>query len=296
MEFLRKWFDKSRPARVGDRSVDWIGILPFIALHLACIAPVWVGWSATALIVALVSYLLRAFAITAFFHRGMAHKAFHTSRTVQFVFAFLATAATQRGPLWWVSHHRRHHAGADTDRDPHSPRHGFWWSHLGWFLRRGAFATSEERVPDLNRLPELRWLNRFDPVAPLLYAAGLYGIGEALPAELGTSGWQLVAWGYVIATVALMHATFMVNSLAHRHGRRPFATNDDSRNIWWLAIITFGEGWHNNHHRYAGSARLGLRWWQLDLGWLGLRLLQYLGLIRDLKPGPGRDESSSASQ
>ena len=284
MDTVIRWFDTARSAGSGDESVDWLRIVPFLALHAACAAVWWVGWSGVALWVALGSYALRAFAISAFFHRGLAHGAFRTGRIVQFVFAFLGTAATQRGPLWWVAHHRNHHAHADGRGDPHDATRGFWWSHMGWFLCRAAFDTRVERVPDLARFPELRWLNRCDLIPPVIYAAAMFALGEALrPAYPETGGWQMLVWGYVVSTVALMHATFLVNSVGHRHGRRAWETRDRSRNSWWLAAITMGEGWHNNHHRHSASARLGLRWWEFDPGWLVLRLMAGVGLVRDLK-------------
>lgn len=275
-----------RPAARGE-AVDWLRVTPFIALHVACIAPIWIGTSAIELAVATASYAVRIFAVSVFYHRCFSHRAFRANRAVQFLFAFLGAAATQRGPLWWAAQHRLHHAHADTDADPHASRRGFWWSHMLWFLCRANYRTPLYRVRDLARFPELAWLNRFDLAAPMVFAAGMFALGEALePRFPETSGWQMLVWGYVIPTVALMHATFMVNSLSHRMGRRRFATADGSRNNTWLALLTFGEGWHNNHHRHAASARLGFYWWQLDLGWLGLKLLEKLNLVRTLRTPP----------
>lgn len=274
--------------RLGTgESVAWLRVTPFIALHLACFAPIWIGVGALELAVAAASYVVRVFAISVFYHRCFSHRAFRTHRAVQFLFAFLGAAATQRGPLWWAAQHRLHHAHADTRADPHSSRRGFWWSHMLWFLCRANYRTPLHRVRDLARFPELVWLNRFDLAAPLVFAAGMFALGEALESRFPeTSGLGMLVWGYVIPTVALMHLTFMVNSLAHRFGRRPFATADASRNNAWLALLTCGEGWHNNHHRCAASARLGFYWWQLDLGWLGLKLLEKLKLVRDLRIPP----------
>ncbi|MCY4214060.1 MAG: acyl-CoA desaturase [Gammaproteobacteria bacterium] len=272
------------PPVAADESVAWLRITPFIGLHLACLAAIWVGISPTAAAVAVLSYLVRLFAITAFYHRCFAHRAFRANRAVQFVFAALGASATQRGPLWWAAQHRAHHAHTDTPDDPHSAQRGFWWSHMGWFLCDANYQTPMHRVRDLARFPELRWLNRFDLALPIAYAAAMFALGEALhPLVPDTDGWQMLVWGYVISTVALMHTTFTINSLAHRFGKRRFATADLSRNNGWLALLTMGEGWHNNHHRQPTSARLGFYWWQLDLGWLGLRLLAALGLVRDMK-------------
>ena len=209
---------------------------------------------------------------------------------MQALFAMLGAASVQRGPLWWAAHHRHHHRHADTPQDHHSPGvRGLLWSHAGWFLTDAAFATDHRRVQDLTRFPELRWLDRYDTAVPLLLAVALYALGALLarvaPA-LGTDGPQMLVWGFFVSTVVLFHATVTINSLAHRYGRRRFATRDDSRNNLWLALLTFGEGWHNNHHFYPGSARQGFRWYEIDLTWYGLRLMQALGLVWELRPVP----------
>jgi stearoyl-CoA desaturase (delta-9 desaturase) len=288
---LTRWFDSAAPAAAGDEQrIDWPRVVPFVLLHLACLAVLWVGASATAVAVAAALYALRMFAITGFYHRYFSHRAFRTSRAAQFAFAVLGASAVQRGPLWWASHHRHHHAHADDPHDSHSARqHGFAWSHSGWFLARANFATRTGLVSDLARYPELRFLDRFDVVVPALLALTLFASGELLARfapHLGTDGWQLLVWGFCVSTVALYHATFTINSLAHRYGRRRYATRDDSRNNLWLALLTFGEGWHNNHHHYPGSARQGFYWWEIDLTYYGLRVLAALGLIWDLRPVP----------
>lgn len=291
---LRQWFDTaSKPAGLDDPGadrIDWLRAAPFVALHLACFGVIWVGVSPTALAVAAALYALRMFALTGFYHRYFSHKTFRTSRTVQFVFAVIGAACVQRGPLWWAAHHRNHHRNADTALDPHSPGvHGFLWSHMGWFLTPRAFRTELERVPDLAVYPELRWLDRYDIAVPVLLALTLYALGSLLhhvAPQLHTSGGQMLVWGFFISTVVLFHATVTINSLAHRFGSRRFATRDDSRNNPWLALLTFGEGWHNNHHYFPGSARQGFRWWEIDLTWYGLRLMALLGLVHDLKAVP----------
>ncbi|MEO8187815.1 MAG: acyl-CoA desaturase [Burkholderiaceae bacterium] len=289
---LVRWFDTSAATQGGGNQVDWLRVAPFIALHLACLGVFAVGVSATALWVAFASYALRMFAITAFYHRYFSHRAFRTSRAMQFVFATLGASCVQRGPLWWASHHRHHHRHADTPQDAHSPRHlGFLRSHMGWFMTRGAFRTDETRVADLARFPELRWLDRYDIAVPVLFAAGLYGLGAGLQhvhPQLQTSGPQLLVWGFFIATIVLFHVSVTINSLAHGWGSRRYATSDDSRNNPLLAMLTFGEGWHNNHHHYPGSARQGVRWWEIDVSYCGLRALAALGLVWDLKTMPVR--------
>ena len=291
---LRQWFDTAEPTLgpddPGADRIDWLRAAPFVALHLACLGVIWVGVSTTALAVAFALYALRMFALTGFYHRYFSHRTFRTSRAVQFAFAVIGAACVQRGPLWWAAHHRNHHRNADTRLDPHSPGvHGFLWSHMGWFLTPRAFRTELERVPDLAAYPELRWLDRYDIAVPVLLAVALYALGVLLhhvAPELHTSGGQLLVWGFFVSTVVLFHATVTINSLAHRYGSRRFTTRDDSRNNPWLALLTFGEGWHNNHHYFPGSARQGFRWWEIDLTWYGLKLMALLGLVHDLKPVP----------
>jgi len=288
MEALRRWFVNDGVGDDDDR-IDVLRVVPFMLLHVAALAAVFgaVAWIDIAVAVAL--YWLRMFAITAFYHRYFSHRAFDASRGVQFFFALLAASAAQRGPLWWAGVHRRHHAEADTDRDPHSPRRGLLRAHLGWFLTREHFATDLARVKDWARFPELVWLDRYDSAVPVMTAAGLFGLGAALEhwlPSLGTSGLQMLLWGYCVSTVALLHATLLVNSVTHRFGERRYDTHDDSRNLRWLAWLTLGEGWHNNHHRFAASARQGFFAGEIDLSYRILRLLERAGLVRNLRPVP----------
>ena len=288
---LLRWFDTSITDEAGsDRRIDWLRALPFIGMHAACIGVIWVGVSPFAVATALVLYAVRMLAITGFYHRYFSHRSFETSRAVQFVFALLGAAAVQRGPLWWAAHHRHHHRHADRPDDTHSPsQEGFLWSHLGWFLSRANFPIRQERIPDLLRFPELRFLDRFDILAGAVLAVSLYVLGvllQRLAPELGVSGGQLLIWGFFVSTVVLYHATFTINSLAHRFGSRRYATPDESRNNLWLAIPTFGEGWHNNHHHFPASARQGFYWWEIDITWYFLKLLESVGLIWNVRPVP----------
>ena len=286
------WAKAAQPFEGDPRRIQWTRILPFIALHLSCLLVLVVGWSPVAVLFAVGFYAVRMFAITAFYHRYFAHRSFQTSRPVQFLFAFLGATAIQRGPLWWAAHHRIHHRHSDREGDSHSPaREGFLWSHMGWFLSRENLGTRLEQVSDFAKYPELRFLDRFDMVVPLFMIPVIYGLGWVLEVffpGLGTTAFQFLVWVFSVSTIALYHATFSINSLAHRFGSRRYHTPDDSRNRFWLSLLTFGEGWHNNHHHYPGSARMGFRWWQLDLSYLGLRALAACGLVWGLRPVPAR--------
>ena len=288
---LISWFDTSvAETNSTDRRIDWLRTAPFIAMHVACLGVIWVGWSPFAVATAVALYAVRMLAITGFYHRYFSHRSFATSRALQAVFAFIGATAVQRGPLWWAAHHRHHHNRSDQPDDTHSPNQdGFIWSHVGWFLSRANFPIREERVPDLLRFPELRFLDRFDIFAGVVLAVSLYALGSVLDRfvpMLGVTGAQLLICGFFISTVVLYHATFTINSLAHRLGRRRYATGDQSRNNAILALLTFGEGWHNNHHHYPASARQGFYWWEIDVTWYFLKLLESLGLIWNLREVP----------
>jgi stearoyl-CoA desaturase (delta-9 desaturase) len=230
------------------------------------------------------------FAVTGIYHRYFSHKTYKTSRFGQFLLAIWGGTTVQRGALWWAYHHRHHHQHSDDPEDAHSPHvHGFLWSHIGWITSRRNFPTDYSKIRDLARYPELVWLNRFDTVVPFLFALGLFGLGawlETFAPGLHTTRWQMLFWGFFVSTTALFHGTACINSLAHLMGRRRFKTSDDSRNSWILAIITLGEGWHNNHHRYMSATRQGFYWWEIDPTYYGLKLLSYTGFIHDLKPVP----------
>lgn len=290
---VKNWVDSSNAPLVeatGEKRIDWLRTIPYIGMHLACLAVFWVGWSPVAVITAVMLYLVRMLAITGFYHRYFSHRSFKTSRALQFIFAVIGAASVQRGPIWWAAHHRHHHVTTEGHEDPHSPaRHGLLWSHTGWFLSREHFPIRHERVKDLLRYPELRFLDRFDIVVPVLLALALFFTGSVLESQapgLGTNAGQMLVWGFFVSTVALYHGTFTINSLAHRWGSRRYATRDDSRNNLLLALLTLGEGWHNNHHHYPASARQGFYWWEVDLTYYFLRFLESIGLVWDLRPVP----------
>jgi stearoyl-CoA desaturase (delta-9 desaturase) len=240
---------------------------------------VWLGGSWSGLALAVGMYYLRMFFITAGYHRYFSHRAFKTSRVFQALLAAGAETSSQKGVLWWAAHHRNHHKYSDTPQDPHSPRHkGLWYSHVGWVVAERYKTFDLDRVPDLARYPELRFLNRFWMIPVLVFVGTLALLG----------GWHALVWGYAVSTVLLWHGTFTINSLSHVIGRRRYDTGDDSRNNMTLALLTMGEGWHNNHHHYQSSANQGFFWWEVDGSYYVLRALEALGLVWDLRTPPRR--------
>ncbi len=276
--------------RNEPQRVDWVRSIPFIVLHLACLGVIWVGASPIAVGAAIAFYFIRMFAVTGVYHRYFSHKTYSTSRFGQFLLALFGGTTVQRGALWWAYHHRHHHQHSDEAEDAHSPHvHGFLWSHIGWITSRSNFPTDYTKIKDLAKYPELVLLNRFDLVVPVLFAAATWGLGAILHVYapgLHTTGWQMLIWGFFISTTLLFHGTACINSMAHLMGKRRFQTEDDSRNSFILALITLGEGWHNNHHRYQSATRNGFYWWEIDITYYLLKALSWTGLIRDLKAVP----------
>ncbi len=231
----------------------------------------------------------RMFGLTAGYHRYFCHKAFRTTRVFQFVLAWLGTSSAQKGPLWWAGHHRSHHRYSDTEEDVHPPGvKGFYWAHAGWIMSPKNQRTKIEWVPDLAKYPELVWLDRNHYVAPITLGVTLFALGQWLASAyplLETSGWQLVVVALFCSTTLLYHVTFAVNSVGHQFGSRRYSTNDESRNSLWLALVTGGEGWHNNHHRYPTSERQGFYWWEIDFTHYGVVFLSWLKIVWDVR-GP----------
>ena len=251
--------------------------LGILAIHVATVVAFWRGASLRLVALACATYVVRMFAITAVYHRYFSHRSYKTSRLTQFILAALGTAATQKGPLWWASTHRVHHRYSDTEHDVHSPlRRGFIYAHVGWWLRRDHERSDLALIKDFAKYPEIRWLDRYHVVGPLALIAGL---------ALG-GGTDAVLWGYVVSTCALLHGTFTINSLAHVFGSRRYATTDTSRNSALLALITLGEGWHNNHHHYMNSANQGFFWWEIDVSYYVLVALEKLGIVWDVRRAP----------
>jgi stearoyl-CoA desaturase (delta-9 desaturase) len=265
--------------QASPRRVDttWLGAGAFILMHVACLTVFLTGASVPALVLCGVVYLLQMVGITAGFHRYFSHRSYKTSRAFQFALAWLGCSAGQRGPLWWAARHRHHHRTSDTPEDLHSPvTHSLWQSHVGWVLSAESDGTDEQAVKDLARYPELRWLDRYHWLPPLILASLCFLIG----------GWGGLVWGFFVACVLSHHATFTVNSLCHLWGRRRYATADASRNNLLVALLTLGEGWHNNHHHYQSSARQGFRWWEIDVSYYLIWFLAAVGLVWDVRQPP----------
>ena len=271
---------------------DILGSLAFLGVHAGALLVFVAPFSWWAVLACVVLYVVRMFGITAGFHRYFSHRTFRTSRAFQFLLGFLGTSAGQLGPLWWAAHHRHHHKHSDTEEDIHSPGlKGVWYAHVGWILSPKYVHTNMKAVPDLAKFPELVWLNKHHYIAPLLLGVAVWAFGGAMSLWFPQSGigpLQMLAWGFFLSTVLLYHGTFTINSLCHVFGSRRFDTGDHSRNNFWLALITLGEGWHNNHHHCPSSEKQGIAWYELDISHYVLRVLAMLGIVWDLKGHPDR--------
>ncbi len=249
-------------------------IVAFAPLHAGCLLLLWTPFKWSYLVLLVVTYGVRMFAITAGYHRYFSHRAFKLNRLSQFLLAFLAQTSAQMGVLWWAAHHRTHHRYSETDDDVHSPvRKSLWWSHMGWLLDAKSRGYDSRITADFDKFPELRLLNKYHRVPAILFGAALFAVG----------GFPAFVWGFIVSTVVLWHGTFTINSLAHVWGSRRFETGDESRNNFFLALITLGEGWHNNHHQFLYSARQGLRWWEIDITYYVLKFLALFGIVRELR-------------
>ena len=264
----------STARREPDEKMDWISSIPFLLVHVACFGALLTGVSWSALAVCAGLYFARMSALTVGYHRYFSHRSFKTSRAFQFLLALAATTCAQKGPLWWAAHHRHHHRASDRVEDIHSPaQRGFWWSHLGWILCRKYNETRLDLIRDFARYPELRWLDRYHLVPPIVVAVALFLLG----------GWGMLVVGFFWSTVLLWHGTFTINSLSHVFGRRRYKTTDTSRNNALLALLTCGEGWHNNHHYHQNTANQGWFWWEIDTSFYLLKALERLRIVSGLR-------------
>lgn len=253
--------------------VNWLLSIPFILLHLAPLGMIWFppSWGDVALCIAL--YVVRMFFITGGYHRYFAHRAYKLGRVMQFIMAFGGGTAAQKGALWWASNHRVHHRFSDTPQDPHNSGRGLLWSHVLWILCDKYNETDYKGIKDFAKYPELVWLNRFHLVPPVLLGFAVWLIG----------GWSALFCGFFFSTILLYHGTFSINSLTHKWGKPRYKTTDTSKNSLLLALITLGEGWHNNHHYYASTANQGFFWWEVDISYYVIRTLGFLGLAKDIR-------------
>ena len=251
--------------------------IPFVLTHLVCLAAIWTGVPAKGLLLAAILYFVRMWAITGGYHRYFSHRSYKTSRVFQFLIALLGQTSAQRGVLWWAAVHRHHHLHSDTIEDVHSPRHqGFLYAHFGWIFNPSNMKPDYGTVKDLTKYPELVWLDKQVYLPAILLGFGVWAWG----------GWAMLVVGFFWSTVLLFHCTFFINSLAHVSGSQRYLTGDDSRNNFWLALITLGEGWHNNHHHYQSSARQGFLWWEVDVSFYVLRAMACFRLVWDLRAPP----------
>ena len=262
-------------------AIDWTTVAFLTAMHgLALLAPWFFSWSALGIALFL-HWLFGGIGICLGYHRLLSHRSFQVPKWLEYTIATLGALSIQGSPLSWVGGHRQHHAHTeDVDKDPYSARRGFWWSHMLWLLyRRPEFFDREiysKNAPDLARQPFYRWLDRYFLVLQIPLAILLYGLG----------GWSFVLYGIVVRSVLLWHSTWLVNSAAHAWGYRTFESDDGARNLWWVSLLTYGEGWHNNHHAYPHVAKSGWRWWEIDTTWWAIQVLKSLGLAKKIVMSP----------
>jgi fatty-acid desaturase len=278
------------------RGLNWVSIFYSATFHAVTVllAPFTFTWSG--LWVCVILYVITGLGITLGFHRLLTHRSFQTPRFVEYFWALMGSLANEGGPLEWVAGHRKHHAFTEQGRDPHSPQRGFWWAHMGWWMHHNPEvhdpALSRQTVQDLARVPFYRFLDNWQILPPLVLAVLLYVVGELWDGV----GLSWLVWGMFVRTVVVMHLTFFVNSATHIWGYRNFQTRDHSTNLWWVALLTFGEGWHNNHHAYQRSARHGLHWWEFDATFLVIRILSLVGLARDIHVAPKPTKNRGTEQ
>lgn len=267
----------SVPLGFWHRTYNIVKKAPFVSFHLALIFLFFVDPTPTSILLCVSLYVIRMFGITAGYHRYFAHRAYKTSRFFQFVLAWIGCCSVQRGPLWWAGHHRVHHKHSDTENDVHSPiTQGVWWSHVGWILSPADDVAGADQCPDFKKYWELRLLEEFHAVPGLLLAGFCYWL----------DGWSGLVWGFLLSTILLYHGTFLVNSVCHIFGTRRYNTTDQSKNNFWVALVTLGEGWHNNHHHYMSSANQGFKWWEIDMSYYTLKFLSLFGIVWGLRKPP----------
>lgn len=286
-DYLGMSFFNRIKAAVGDEeNITLVNSTPLVAMHILALSVFFVKFSWIPVGICIALYWIRVFALTGGYHRYFSHRTYKTSRVFQFMMAWVGATAAQCGPLWWASHHRHHHLHSDTEQDVHSPKmRGLFWSHIGWLMCKKYNEIDWKKIQDFSKFPELRFIDRFHVLPPIVLAVVLYVVGEFMGVWWKQcSGVQFLAWGFFLSTVLVYHATFCINSLTHILGSRRFRTSDTSRNNFFTALITMGEGWHNNHHRYPKSTRQGFYWWEIDCTYYLLKVLSWFRLVWDLHP------------
>jgi stearoyl-CoA desaturase (delta-9 desaturase) len=260
-----------------DKGLNWPTIIVLVILHVGAIAALFMFSWANLAVTLFLLWFATGLGISMGYHRLHTHRSYQVPRALEYLFAVCGALTFEGGPIFWVATHRVHHQKSDRPGDPHSPREGAWWSHMVWMLV-GEAKHSNTRLmakyaPDLAKDPFYVWLDHYHWLPNILLAVLLFKFG----------GIPMVLWGVCLRVVIGLHATWLVNSATHMWGSRRFATHDDSRNLWWVALITFGEGWHNNHHAHPTSARHGLAWYEFDPSWLQIRILKRFGIAKSVK-------------
>jgi fatty-acid desaturase len=256
--------------------LNWPTTIVLAILHVGAIAALFMfSWKTLAVAVFLY-WMTTGLGISMGYHRLHTHRSYKVPVFLEYFFAVCGALTLEGGPIFWVATHRIHHQKSDQEGDPHSPRDGAWWAHVGWLLfgesKHNNTRLMSKYAPDLAKDRFYVWLNNYHWVPMLVLTAVLFAAG----------GLQLVLWGICLRVVVGLHATWLVNSATHLWGSRRFVTRDDSRNNWWVALMTFGEGWHNNHHAHPTSARHGLAWYELDISWIQIKVLKFLGVAKSI--------------
>jgi sn-2 palmitoyl-lipid 9-desaturase len=278
---------ETAPVSAENLKLSWVNVGFFGIIHaLALLAPWCFSWSALGVMIGL-HWLFGSIGICLGYHRLLTHRSLQVPKWLEYILATLGALAVQGGPLFWVSGHRQHHLHTeDAQKDPYAASRGFWWSHMLWiFYPRAEFFeanTYRKFAPDLAKDRYYTWLDRYFLLLQLPLAAALYAIG----------GWSFLIYGVFLRAVLLWHSTWLINSASHMRGDRRFALEDGSRNLWWAALLTYGEGWHNNHHAYPNVAKAGWAWWELDLTWWSIKVLETLGLAKRVIYPPAEAEAS----
>lgn len=281
-------------ANSGRSEINWGNVIGLFFFHLGAVAALFMfEWQAV-IVAAVLYWLTISWGIGMGYHRLLTHRGYDVPLPIEYFMAVCGALTLEGGPITWVATHRIHHQKSDEEGDPHTPNDGGWWSHVGWiFMREPNHKRTEwikRYAPDLSKDPFYVWLNNYHYVPMIPLGLILFAVG----------GWPMMLWGVCVRVVVGLHSTWLVNSASHMWGSRRFATTDHSRNNWWVALLTFGEGWHNNHHAHPTSARHGLRWYELDLTWLQIRFLEIIGLVKrvqvaklDVSSMPSRETAES---